>query len=109
MQENRQDTTLRKVFALLAIWVMVSVFGVLFATFSVGAVFFIKDGTLVAILQNNLSGPEKNVALISMIFGAAIGLAFAVKIWETVMKKTRFVSHQFVDKWLGEDLLPKHK
>jgi len=109
MLENGQDTTSHKVFALLAMWVMMSVFGVLFSVLSVGTVFFIKDGSLAAILQNNISGSDKNVALISMIFGAAIGLAFAVKFWEAVMKKTRFVSSQFVDKSLGGDLLKKNK
>ncbi len=100
-KEDKNDTTSHKILSLLAVWVMVSIFGVLFAMLSIVIVFFIKDGSISNMLQDNMIGSDKNIALISMIIGGSIGLTLAIKTWAIIMKKTKFVSNEFVDKWLG--------
>jgi len=101
MSESKQNSRLHKSLSLLAIWVLISVCGVLVSMLSVAVVFLVRDGSLAPVLQANASELDKNVALISMIVGAAIGLALALSLWQKLMRKTKFVSDQFIEKCLG--------
>jgi len=104
-----QDSVFRKTIAILVSFFLIGGLGALCALAIFSFAFFIKDGSLEILSKSTSTHLDKSLALISLIIGFSSGAAIGSKLWEVTMKRTGFVSQDFVYRWFGSGLKSKDK
>ncbi len=101
----KEMLNIKKIIAVISLLLIPSTMGILFFTTSIFFVLTILGDTGDFSVLYSKENVESNYifVLFTLVITGPIGFGLGVKLWEMLMKKTSFVSQDFIDYWYGRN------